>query len=165
MTHRDIKPQNVLLMSLEAEDLSVKNVCAKLADFGLSRVHGAGNQPMTLACGTPAYMAPEQIIGDGHYDEKVDMYAVGVMINALLSQEEPYQNQGPKNITDQLLRVANDQLRPAIGASVPKALQRLIRRCWAQDPAERPDVHLLVNELEQFVTKSQRTPNFKRNKT
>ena len=82
--HRDIKPENILLGGDHA----------LVADFGIARAIGsAGKEPLTskgLATGTPAYMSPEQLTGDGAVDERSDVYALGCVVYEMLAGERPF---------------------------------------------------------------------------
>ncbi|KIK57289.1 hypothetical protein GYMLUDRAFT_204178 [Collybiopsis luxurians FD-317 M1] len=76
ITHRDLKPQNILL----TED-NPPNV--KVADFGLSKFVDAQNK-LTTKCGTPAFVAPE-VISQGHYDNLVDSWSIGLIVFHMLT--------------------------------------------------------------------------------
>ena len=83
--HRDIKPENILM----AKDGSVK-----IADFGLSRIMGNGDQATALTqthqvLGTPRYMAPEQFEGSHRVDHRADIYSLGVVFYEMLTGELP----------------------------------------------------------------------------
>jgi len=78
--HRDLKLENLLLT--RKNDLEIK-----LADFGLSKVYNG--QAMFTACGTPYYVAPEILTGDG-YNSKIDTWAAGVLLYVLLSGRLPF---------------------------------------------------------------------------
>ncbi|KAL7540914.1 hypothetical protein ACHAWF_006814 [Thalassiosira exigua] len=82
IVHRDIKPENVLFESKE-DDAPVR-----LIDFGLSRRHERGEEPMTNPVGTAYYMAPELL--KGRYDKACDVWAVGVVAYVLLSGYPPF---------------------------------------------------------------------------
>ncbi|XP_057495455.1 serine/threonine-protein kinase ATG1t [Actinidia eriantha] len=90
--HRDLKPENVLRSSPQGD------VVLKIADFGLSRT-AHPNDHIETVCGSPLYMAPE-ILQFRPYDEKVDMWSVGVMLFELLHGYPPYR--GRSNV--QLIR-------------------------------------------------------------
>ena len=77
IAHRDLKPENLLLASAE-DDVSVK-----IADFGFAafRSQGVG---METQCGTPNYVAPEILKGDGDYSKAVDMWSMGVITYIIL---------------------------------------------------------------------------------
>lgn len=71
IVHRDLKPENLLY---ESED---EHSCIKITDFGLARF--VQNELATTACGTPNYVAPEIIKGEG-YGKEVDYWSIGVII-------------------------------------------------------------------------------------
>ena len=78
--HRDLKPENVLLDSKDKQTI-------KVIDFGTSQVF-ANEEKMELVLGTAYYIAPE--ILTGKYDEKCDMWSIGVILYILLSGEPPF---------------------------------------------------------------------------
>src|SRR6185503_9092614 len=91
IVHRDIKPDNVLLMGRHA----------LVADFGVAKaiteIDSAARNTLTtigVALGTPAYMAPEQAAAEPNIDHRVDIYAVGVMAYELLTGSLPFQGSG-----------------------------------------------------------------------
>jgi serine/threonine protein kinase len=75
------QPENLLLTSNNPEGL------LKLADFGISKI--MSDEMLTTNCGTPVYMAPEIWAGQA-YDNKVDVWSVGVVMYYLLSGEHPF---------------------------------------------------------------------------
>ena len=84
IVHRDLKPENLLFKD-RTEDAEVK-----ITDFGLAKyTSGPQASPMTTACGTPGYVAPEVISGT-EYDEKVDMWSLGVIAYVILCGFPPF---------------------------------------------------------------------------
>ncbi len=81
IVHRDIKPANILI-----EEITQK---PKIADFGLAK-STSEDQENDDAFGTPAYMAPEQIMGSKDIDIRADIYAVGSILYHMLSGNRPY---------------------------------------------------------------------------
>lgn len=124
--HRDIKPGNFLV------DRAWR---VKVCDFGLASSTNA-------AAGTPAYMAPELLEGKS-YNEKVDVYAFGVLLNEMLTRRMPYDG-----LSLQELRAkAQSGGRPDMSLTCPKALEDIIKACWDQDAVKRPSFAKLVDQL------------------
>ncbi|XP_060167909.1 serine/threonine-protein kinase PEPKR2-like [Lycium barbarum] len=86
VVHRDIKPENVLLTTSGQ---------VKVSDFGLA-VRISDGQSLTGVVGSPAYVAPEVLLGD--YTEKVDIWSVGVLLHALLVGLLPFQGDSLESI-------------------------------------------------------------------
>lgn len=86
VVHRDIKPENILLTSSGQ---------MKLADFGLA-VRIVDGQSLTGVVGSPAYVAPEILVGD--YSEKVDIWSAGILLHALLVGFLPFQGGSLENV-------------------------------------------------------------------
>lgn len=82
VAHRDLKPENLLLLS-EQDDSAVK-----IADFGFAKKVYKKNS-LTTQCGTPGYVAPEILEGTP-YDERADMWSVGVILYILLGGYPPF---------------------------------------------------------------------------
>lgn len=82
IAHRDVKPENILLVSEHS------NSDVKLADFGLSR-YFSGSASLFTRVGTPLYVAPE-ILGNKGYGSLVDLWALGVLTYCLLSGKPPF---------------------------------------------------------------------------
>ena len=87
------QPENVLLVDKTSYDI-------KIADFGLSNIVGDQGAQLATACGTPDYVAPEVLKGDG-YNQAVDMWAVGVLAYILVSQRK--RKRPTKKIHNQLM--------------------------------------------------------------
>lgn len=138
VVHRDIKPENVLL----------SGGVAVVADFGVAKAlaaargegGGEGGQAGRGAdapLGTPAYMAPEQVLGDPAADHRVDLYALGCVAYELLTGAPPFAGDSSRALIQAHLEEAPEpiaQRRP----DVPPALASLIMRCLSKDPAGRP---------------------------
>src|ERR671914_675592 len=86
LVHRDVKPENVLVM----EDGRIK-----VTDFGLARAESASKQTKTgVLLGTVGYLAPEQVLS-GTADARADVYAAGIMLFELLAGRQPYEGDTP----------------------------------------------------------------------
>ena len=136
IVHRDIKPENVLL----------SHGTAMVTDFGIAKAltasrteHGGTAATLTQAggsIGTPAYMAPEQAVGDV-VDSRTDLYAWGLLAYELLAGAHPF----GRHTTPQTLITAHlTEVPPAFKASdqVPPTLVALVMQCLEKDPARRP---------------------------
>src|SRR5687768_8759492 len=133
--HRDIKPENVLLAgrnALVADFGIAKAMSAARADAGTASLTAVGT-----SLGTPAYMAPEQAVGDDT-DHRADLYAWGMMAYELLAGAHPF---GEKKTQRQLVaaQVAEtpaplDEREPGL----PAGLGALVMACLAKDPSDRP---------------------------
>lgn len=92
VVHRDLKPDNIFLMS-EPSNASPR---VRVLDFGIARSLGAaaGSPDETLTAtgtllGTPQYMAPEQLLGEEHIDERADVWALGVVLYECVTGKRP----------------------------------------------------------------------------
>ena len=130
IVHRDLKPDNVLLSG--ASDTS--NV--KLADLGLAlpayaaRISRAG-----VIVGTAAYMAPEQALGQT-IDGRADLYALGVLLYELTTGRVPFHGDDPLTIVSQHVHAPVVPPR-VLRSDIPPALETIIVRLLAKDPAQR----------------------------
>ncbi|HEY7841330.1 MAG TPA: serine/threonine-protein kinase, partial [Gammaproteobacteria bacterium] len=140
--HRDIKPENVILE---------QGGNAKLMDFGIARqVRGSGLGALEDAVvGTPRYAAPEQLLGKP-LDERADIYAAGVLIYQMYTGEFPYE---VKKL-EKLVRAKSEQdpdPPSKYWKEIPPALEAVIMRCIARDPAKRfASAEQLLQALEQI---------------
>jgi hypothetical protein len=118
--HRDLKPDNVLLTTDGV----------KVVDFGIAHIEGPESTRLTQAgamLGTPAYMAPEQLLG-GAIDRRADIYAFGVMLSEMLTGRHPLHGPSP---------------------SAPTVFATVIARCLQTDPSARfASARELVTALE-----------------
>jgi LuxR family maltose regulon positive regulatory protein len=125
--HRDLKPENVLI----GLDGSVK-----LMDFGLAHLAGSRLTTAGAILGTVFYLAPEQALGQ-EIDDRVDLYALGVMLYELTTGQLPYTGDDPLVIISQHMHAP--VVRPSThNTGIPPALDALIVQLLNKRPEDRP---------------------------
>src|SRR5690625_1151114 len=156
LVHRDIKPENVLL-DRDGE--------LKVADFGLARAITEATAASTgNLLGTVAYLSPE-IITSGAADARADIYATGIMLYELLRTQPPYEGENPIQVAYQHVHEELPSIREE-EPWVPAAVDRLISRLCARDPADRPadglaareEVLAVLRELSPEERSARRSP-------
>lgn len=140
MTHRDIKPGNVMLTTRGG-----RRDVAKLLDFGLVTAQAtgatgaAGQSDVTLAgmvVGTPAYMSPEQCAGDTQPGPASDIYSLGALGFFLLTGRSPFEGRAALQMMIAHLHEPPPSAT-ALQPAVSPALDRVLQRCLAKQPADR----------------------------
>lgn len=138
IVHGDVKSDNVLLESLEDGD-----VRARLIDLGLAHVQFSPDDDVRrpgpdeeVVSGTPEYMAPEVIRGEGASTAS-DLYGVGVILYELITGATPFAGGAPSEITRRHLE--DEVVPPSLRCEddVPALLERIVLRALAKEPAQR----------------------------
>ena len=143
IAHCDVKPDNVMVVY---EDGVAGWPKVKLGDFGVARFFDDPSDEMSIA-GTPPYMAPEQ--WSGEVDARTDIYALGCTLYELITGEPPF------NGSLAAIATAHAEQRPVRPGkhrpAVPAALERIVMRMLAKDPALRPRTAEIVRELTEIA--------------
>jgi len=139
LIHQDVKPANLFVCRM-GQDCDF----VKVLDFGLVKASGSalGLDSIAtggvVAAGTPAFMAPEQIMGDGAADHRLDIYALGCVAYWLLTGELIFDAGSEMEML--LQHVQKEPVPPSQRTElpVPTELETIVLRCLAKDPADRP---------------------------
>ena len=135
--HRDLKPENVLLSGGHAvvADFGIAKAIAAATDDRAGR--GAKLTATGVAIGTPAYMAPEQTVGDFTTNHRADLYALGVIAYEMLTGKHPFAGRSAQALAAAHLTETPAPLRDRRADASP-ALAALVVRLLAKDPVDRP---------------------------
>ncbi|MFT3775798.1 MAG: protein kinase [Minicystis sp.] len=132
IVHRDVKPSNIFLVGGSAGDV-------KVIDFGIALVT-ADARRMTrtgVALGTLGYMAPEQARGERDLDPRADVFALGCVLFECLAGRTPFVSDLEMSILARILIEEAPRVADLV-PGIPPALDDLVARLLAKDPAERP---------------------------
>ena len=156
--HRDVKPQNIFLVGDFSRGLP-ERPAIKVLDFGLSRFSDSSDNLTQTGCimGTPAYMAPEQALGQ-QVDHRTDIYGVGVVLYTMLTGRPPFEADSPQAT---VLAVMNSEPpRPrSVEPTILPRLELIIERAMARNPAERyQDMAAFEQALTGFESESLARP-------
>jgi serine/threonine protein kinase len=146
--HRDLKPGNIFM-----DDRWEPRV----ADFGLSRAESEkGDLRMTMAIGSPLFMAPElyadtEVGGGQPYNETVDVFSFAILVYQMFTNAVELDDGQPYRSADALMMRISRGNRYKKAEEIPDPIwDNVITRCWAQKPAERPSfaavADLLLND-------------------
>lgn len=142
VVHRDIKPQNVMLL---------RDGKVKVTDFGIAKTPTSEALTMTdKAIGTVNYISPEQASG-GSVDEKSDLYSVGVMLYEMLTGTLPFKAESPVAVA--MMQVNEKPVQPReINPQIPIGLEQIVLKSMSKKPDERFNCAASMERaLEYFV--------------
>ena len=145
IVHRDIKPQNILLVS---------DGTIKVTDFGIARISENATRTMTDgAIGSVHYISPEQAKGS-HTDSRTDLYAAGVILYEMMTGKLPFQSDNAVSVA--LMQLQNDPIRPReINGNIAEGLEEIIIHAMQKNPADR---YQTANEMLADITAYKNNP-------
>jgi serine/threonine-protein kinase len=140
LVHRDIKPANIFLCRYGEDHDFVK-----VLDFGLVKALDTRTTPASpdltaenIVQGTPAFIAPEQAMGDAGVDGRADIYATGCVAYWLLTGQYVFTADTPMGILLHHARTPPPPPSTRTNRPIPRPLERLVLDCLAKNPADRP---------------------------
>ena len=138
--HLDFKPENVLI---------TRNAGVRLVDFDLAQPIPEKAKKMTKKNpGTPAYMAPEQLLGQP-ISHRVDIFSYGVTAYELLTNQKPFPGETPAQILQKQLNRSDFVVPRQYNPDMPVNLEKVILRCLEPEPENRhPFIGVMVRELQ-----------------
>ena len=127
IVHRDIKPQNIILLS---------NGDIKVADFGIARFSRSDTKTLTdTAIGSVHYISPEQAKGE-FTDEKADIYSVGVVLYEMLTGRVPFEADSAVSVALMQLQKSAKKITE-INPDIPLGIEQICERAMQKDPNDR----------------------------
>lgn len=154
ITHRDLKPDNVMIVP-DPEVGGGERV--KVLDFGIAKLAGDPGPGAAVVrtrtgtiMGTPTYMAPEQCRGNSVIEEHADVYSLGVMLFEMVAGQPPFQSDAFGELVAMHLFTPAPSLR-SFAPDVPTELVELVERMLAKVALERPGMVEVAQRLEQLA--------------
>jgi tRNA A-37 threonylcarbamoyl transferase component Bud32 len=160
VVHRDLKPENIFLTKGPAGEEGVK-----VLDFGVAKLLSSdddepGTDTLTNSgaiLGTPCYMAPEQAAGDKDIDERVDIWALGVIAYECLAGERPLSGSGVGQVVMRLMTAGIkpiDQVVPGL----PSPTASVVMRMLSVARGDRPRLHEVEEVFAASMAGGRTTP-------
>jgi serine/threonine-protein kinase len=155
IVHRDMKPENIMLLEGSSEAVAsgeVHAVTVKVLDFGISKAGGSERTHLTrtgIIMGTPSYMSPEQARGKP-VDLRADIYSTGAVLYFALTGRRPFDSDDPTSTISMVL--TQDPPRPrSLDPRIPEALELIVQKAMAKEARDRyQSMGELAKALAQF---------------
>jgi len=144
IVHRDIKPANIML---------ARTGGVKVMDFGIARDTNLGDLTEAgTGIGTPAYMSPEQVLGD-KLDARSDIFSLGVVLYQMVTGKKPFIEDERKSAMHKI-RLEKHTSARAVNPELPRELSNIIDKCLEKQPRDRwRSAQHLVMALERFLSR------------
>src|SRR5512143_3683121 len=151
--HRDLKPANIFIVKKEGKDF------VKVLDFGLAKfkeeTDGPNGHETQLTqtgffLGTPSYGSPEQAMGKKDYDQRSDIYSLGVVMFELLTGRVPFRGENARQTFQMIINDPPPSPRE-LNPSIPASVEEVIFRAMAKKPADRFQT---IREMRDAIARS-----------
>lgn len=140
VVHRDIKPQNMMLLS---------DGTIKVTDFGIARFSNSTRTMTEQAIGSVHYIAPEQAKGD-ITDGKTDIYSIGVMMYEMLTGKLPFDGDNAVSVALMHLQVIPEAPR-TLNPSIPEGIEEITLKAMQKQPMDRyQSAQDMLTDIERF---------------
>jgi serine/threonine-protein kinase len=131
VVHRDLKPQNVMLV-----ERGTQREFVKVLDFGIAKVQGVDLTKGSMLAGTPRYMSPEQLRGKA-VDGRADLYALGIVLFEMLAGKTPFESDSIVGFAKQHIDETPPTVSSVARRKIPAPLEEIVRRLLLKKPDER----------------------------
>jgi eukaryotic-like serine/threonine-protein kinase len=163
IAHRDLKPAHLMVVDPDTPYEKIK-----VMDFGLAKLvedaagmgmfHKAAETGVDFAVGTPGYISPEQVRGE-HVDYRCDIYSVGVLLFELLTGRLPFTRDETMDVLFAHATEAPPSFAEVGAVWVPPEVERVVLRCLAKSPNERPSsARDLAQEFQEALLQAEDHP-------
>jgi eukaryotic-like serine/threonine-protein kinase len=144
IVHRDIKPANIMLSRAGG---------VKVMDFGIARDTSFGDiTEAGTGIGTPAYMSPEQVLGD-KLDARSDIFSLGVVLYQMVTGKKPFIEDEKRSAMHKIRLEKHVGVRK-LNPEIPRELERIIDKCLEKQPRDRwRSAQHMVMAFERFLAK------------
>ena len=144
IVHRDIKPANIMI---------ARTGGVKVMDFGIARDVSFGDLTEAgTGIGTPAYMSPEQVLGD-KLDARSDIFSLGVVLFQMVTGSKPFVEDEKKSAMHKI-RLEKHAGARGLNPEIPRELANIIDKCLEKQPRDRwRSAQHMVMALERFLAK------------